>query len=93
LIYSFIRFVICFISYITHACFLTPYPLALTCDTNGNVIIWGTKGSAWEGKRIAGFLNVAPVHAEYEPRVRPAEKEEEEPPSNGSFFLPLKLLW
>jgi len=67
-------------SHIVHACFLAPYPLAITCDSGGNVIIWGTKGCVWEGKKIAGFMNLAPVNAEYEPRMRIIEKDEEEPP-------------
>ena len=64
-----------------HACFLAPYPLAVTCDSSGNVIIWGTRGCVWEGKKISGFTNLAPVNAEYEPRMRIIEKDEEESPS------------
>ena len=67
--------------------------MALTSDSNCNVIIWGTKGLFWEGKKVAAFTNAAPANAEYEPRVRPVDKEEEEPPRKLQVnFITVKIV-
>jgi hypothetical protein len=59
---------------------LHPYPLVMTSDTTGNVILWGSRGTRWQGLRIAGFLNATPSNAEYEKRTRRADEEEDVAP-------------
>jgi hypothetical protein len=56
---------------------LHPYPIIVTSDTTGNIIIWGSRGSRWQGLRISGFLNCTPAYAEYEKRQRRADEEED----------------
>lgn len=46
--------------------FLHPHELLATADSIGNVVIWGTLGSQWQGHRISGFLNQTLNSAEYE---------------------------
>lgn len=50
---------------------LHPYPLIVTSDSIGNVIIWGSRGCKWKGDKIAGFVNLNPVDAEMEPQGKP----------------------
>ena len=50
---------------------LHPYPLIVTSDSIGNVIIWGSRGCKWKGDKIAGFVNLNPVEAEMEPQAKP----------------------
>eukprot|EP01039_Chlorochromonas_danica_P004668 gene4668-5114_t len=64
---------------IVHVALLLPRPLVATSDSYGNVIIWGSRGIRWQGLRIAAFLNQTPVYADYEPRHRYAEEDEEAP--------------
>jgi hypothetical protein len=45
---------------------LLPFPLVVTSDSSGNVLIFGTRGCKWSGKRISGLLNQTPMSAEYE---------------------------
>ncbi len=47
---------------------LEPYAIVVTSDTNGNIILWGSRATRWQGIRICGFLNLTPVYAEYEHR-------------------------
>jgi WD40 repeat protein len=49
---------------------LHPYPLIVTSDSIGNVIIWGSRGCKWKGDKIAGFVNLNPVEAEMEPQAK-----------------------
>lgn len=47
---------------------LEPYAIVVTSDTNGNIILWGSRATRWQGIKICGFLNLTPVFAEYEHR-------------------------
>lgn len=60
--------------------YLDPYPLFITSDSYGNIIIWGSRNSKWPGRRISGFLNMTPPSAEVEPRNRLIEHEADEHP-------------
>lgn len=59
---------------------LHPYPLVVTSDTTGNIIVWGSRGTRWQGLRISGFLNLTPSYAEYEKRIRKPDEEEDMTP-------------
>jgi len=50
--------------------FLHPHELFATSDSVGNVVIWGSLDSQWQGNRISGFLNQTPNSAEYETVTR-----------------------
>lgn len=58
------------------AAMMMPYPLAIVSDSLGNVIIWGSRGSRWQGLRISGFLNQSPPTAELEPSGRKNDNDE-----------------
>ncbi len=58
------------------AAMMMPYPLAVISDSLGNVIIWGSRGSRWQGLRISGFLNQSPPTAELEPSGRKNDNDE-----------------
>lgn len=58
---------------------LMPHPIVVTSDSVGNIIFWGSRGIRWQGLRISGCLNQTPAYADYEPRRRYAEDEEEPP--------------
>ena len=58
---------------------LTPYPIICSSDSVGNVLLFGSRGCTWSGKRISGFMNQIPLSAEYE-EVMPLLTEEEERP-------------
>jgi len=49
---------------------LSPYPFIMTSDSNGNLIVWGSKGYRWIGKSLFGFVNINPVHSDMEPPPR-----------------------
>jgi len=49
---------------------LSPYPFIITSDSNGNLIVWGSKGYRWIGKSLFGFVNINPVHSDMEPPPR-----------------------
>lgn len=57
--------------------YLEPYPLLVTSDSYGNVLIWGSR-SLWAGSRLSGFLNATPSSAELEPKKRTHEDHVDE---------------
>ena len=71
---------------------LAPYPIVATSDSSGNVLLFGSRGCKWSGKRISGFMNQTPLTAEYE-EVISLLKGEEEPPLRAMIFkkAPIKI--
>jgi WD40 repeat protein len=51
--------------FIVNVEFLSPYPLVCTCDSVGNVVVWGSRGCKWPGMRIGGFLNQNVLNGAY----------------------------
>jgi WD40 repeat protein len=45
---------------------LLPYPVIVTSDSTGNVLLWGSSGTKWQGMRVAGFVNMIPATADLE---------------------------
>ena len=66
---------------------LTPYPIVSVSDSIGNVLLFGSRGCTWSGKRISGFMNQIPLTAEYE-EVPSLSTEEEERPLRAIIFTP-----
>lgn len=56
---------------------LDPYPIVVTSDTTGNIILWGSRGIRWQGLRIAGFLNQNPPYCVQEVRDRPIRADDD----------------
>eukprot|EP00596_Hydrurales_sp_CCMP1899_P011238 CAMPEP_0119054798 /NCGR_PEP_ID=MMETSP1177-20130426/75315_1 /TAXON_ID=2985 /ORGANISM="Ochromonas sp, Strain CCMP1899" /LENGTH=146 /DNA_ID=CAMNT_0007035167 /DNA_START=1318 /DNA_END=1755 /DNA_ORIENTATION=- len=54
---------------------LLPFPLVATSDSSGNILIFGTRGCKWSGRRISGLLNQTPLAAEYEQKGIKSEEE------------------
>jgi WD40 repeat protein len=46
---------------------LEPYPLILTADSAGCIVLWGSRGCKWKGDKISSFMNINPLEAEMEP--------------------------
>jgi hypothetical protein len=46
---------------------LEPYPLIVTADSAGSVVLWGSRGCKWKGDKITSFMNINPLEAEMEP--------------------------
>jgi hypothetical protein len=46
---------------------LEPYPLVVTSDSTGNIVVWGSRGCKWKGDKITSFVNINPLDAEMEP--------------------------
>jgi WD40 repeat protein len=59
--------------------FLYPYPIVATSDSRGNVILWTSKKCRKGSRKICGFMNQDPCAANYEPRKRVKDGEEEPP--------------
>lgn len=62
---------------------LDPFPLLVTSDSRGNIIIWGSRGCRWRGSKITGFLNLTPVHAVAEDQQKTAP---------GGFETPRRII-
>jgi hypothetical protein len=58
---------------------LQPYPLVVTSDSSGNIILWGSRGTNWMGVKLTGFLNMTPASAETEPKARHADETDTAP--------------
>lgn len=67
-------------AFVVSIAILLPHPLVVVSDSNGNVIIWASKGTKWQGLRLSGFLNQTPYYAEYEVRTRRGDDEDDSPP-------------
>jgi WD40 repeat protein len=52
----------------------------MTADSNGNVLLWGSRGSRFAGQRICGFTNNPPVTAEVEQGEKFHHRDEDGPP-------------
>lgn len=65
--------------YIVHIMLLMPYPIVVTSDSFGNIVLWGTRGLKWQGLRLSGFANGTPVTADHEPRVWKSDEVDEKP--------------
>lgn len=66
-------------SQIVHLKMLHPYPLIVTSDSSGNIILWGSRKSKFMGRRIAAFLNATPASASLEPKARHADENDTAP--------------
>ena len=58
---------------------LHPYPLVVTSDSSGNIVLWGSKGTKWVGLRLTSFLNMTPASAEHEPKSRHQDDNDSAP--------------
>mmetsp|Transcript_9483 Transcript_9483/g.20785 ORF Transcript_9483/g.20785 Transcript_9483/m.20785 type:complete len:1383 (-) Transcript_9483:151-4299(-) len=67
------------VSQIVQTILLLPYPLVLTSDSSGNLVLWGSRGSRYIGQRITGMLNMTPATAEPEPREGHADDDAHAP--------------
>jgi hypothetical protein len=65
--------------HVVHVMCLLPYPIVATSDSSGNILLFGTRGCAWAGRRIAGFLSQIPSAAEYEPLTMRSKGSEDSP--------------
>eukprot|EP01034_Spumella_vulgaris_P022221 gene22221-28335_t len=66
--------------HIVHLSLLLPYPIVVTADSAGNIVLWGSRGLKWQGFRIAGFSNATPASADLEPRMWKSDDEGEGAP-------------
>lgn len=66
-------------SQIVHLKMLLPYPLLVTSDSSGNIILWGSRGVKWVGMRIAAFVNMTPASAQTEPKPRNSDETDTAP--------------
>lgn len=63
--------------HVVHVTCLFPYPMVATSDSSGNILLFGTRGCSWAGRRIAGFHSQTPSTAEFEPlNLRPKGSED-----------------
>lgn len=67
------------ISQIVHMKMLHPYPLVVTSDSSGNIVVWGCTGCKWSGMRLSGFLNMTPASADHEPKPRQSDETDTAP--------------
>jgi hypothetical protein len=67
------------VSQIVHMKMLHPYPLVVTSDSSGNIVLWGCTGCKWTGQRLTGFLNMTPASADHEPKPRQADDTDTAP--------------
>jgi hypothetical protein len=65
--------------HVVHVTCLVPYPIVATSDSSGNILLFGTRGCSWAGRRIAGFLSQTPSTAEYEPLTMRSKGSEDSP--------------
>jgi hypothetical protein len=65
--------------HVVHVTCLLPYPIVATSDSSGNILLFGTRGCSWAGRRIAGFLSQTPSTAEYEPQPVRSKGSEDSP--------------
>eukprot|EP01038_Epipyxis_sp_PR26KG_P011209 gene11209-15040_t len=66
-----------------HICSLSqllPYPILVTSDSLGNIVLWASKGVKWIGLRLSGFVNITPASAEYENLYARTLEEDDETP-------------
>jgi hypothetical protein len=66
--------------HIVHLSLLLPYPIIVTADSSGTIVLWGSRGIKWQGFRIAGFSNATPASADLEPRIWKSDDEGDGPP-------------
>lgn len=66
-------------SQIVHLKMLHPFPIIVTSDSSGNIILWGSRRTKWMGMRIAAFLNMTPASASLEPKSRHADENDTAP--------------
>lgn len=65
--------------HIVYLKYMHPYPLILTSDSVGNIAVWGSSGSKFQGVRIAGFLNQTVQAAIME--IKKTKPDEDESPA------------
>ena len=66
-------------SQIVHLKMLLPYPLIITSDSSGSIILWGSRKCKYMGQRISAFLNATPASASLEPKARHADENDTAP--------------